>query len=108
MSRPYFYILEDGEPVPEYDMLKFDEFFSDIDKRRVAYTEISEDVHVSTVFLGLDHQWGSGPPILFETMVFGGDFDEWQYRYATLEEAIAGHYKAVTMVDPEWVHMENQ
>jgi len=30
------------------------------------------DYLISTVFLGLDHQWHAhGPPLLFETMVFG-------------------------------------
>jgi len=108
MPRPFYYILKNGVPVIEHDLIRFERFFRNIDNRRIAYTEISKDVHVSTVFLGMDHQWGDGPPLLFETMVFGGDFDEWQYRYATLEEAIAGHYRAVTMVDPEWIHTENQ
>ena len=27
------------------------------------------------VFLGLDHQYGNGPPLLFETMVFGGPLE---------------------------------
>lgn len=48
-------------------------------------------VRVSTVFLGLDHSWGSGPPILFETMIFGGWFDGWQRRYATWDQAETGH-----------------
>ena len=48
---------------------------------------------VSTVFLGIDHSWLGGPPILFETMIFGGQFDEVQKRYCTMEEAIDGHAK---------------
>jgi hypothetical protein len=48
---------------------------------------------VSTVFLGIDHGFDpEGPPILFETMVFCKGFDEEiQKRYATWDEAIAGH-----------------
>ena len=39
---------------------------------------------VSTVFLGMDHNWRrEGPPILFETMVFGGRYAGLQLRYAT-------------------------
>jgi hypothetical protein len=68
------------------------------EQRRVARTEISSDVCVSTVFLGLDH--GStveGPPVLFETMVFAPDtpFDQEQERYTTYDEAEAGHQQWV-------------
>jgi hypothetical protein len=52
----------------------------------------------STVWLGIDHSFGLGDrPLIFETMVFGwrmgSDFD--MDRYATEEEAKAGHYKMV-------------
>lgn len=47
---------------------------------------------VSTVFLGLDHDFGrTGRPVLFETMVFGNHGDEQCVRYHTLDEAISGH-----------------
>ena len=59
-------------------------------ERRVAWTEIG-DATVSTVFLAVDHSFGDGPPLLFETMVFGGALDCEQVRYATWEEAEAGH-----------------
>jgi hypothetical protein len=51
------------------------------------------------VFLGLDHQYGfNGPPVLFETMIFGGKHDDYQDRYLTWDEAEAGHERAVKMV----------
>jgi hypothetical protein len=50
---------------------------------------------VSTVFLGLDHSWDDGPPLLFETMIFGGYYDEYPIRYATIQEARAGHRRVV-------------
>jgi len=47
---------------------------------------------VSTVFLGINHQWGEGPPILWETMVFGGPLDRKQDRCAGgIEQAEAMH-----------------
>jgi hypothetical protein len=55
----------------------------------------------STVFIGLDHNWGEGPPLVFETMIFGGEFDQYQYRYSTWAEAEAGHAVAVGMVEHE-------
>lgn len=47
---------------------------------------------VSTVFLGLDHRFGGeGPPILFETMIFGGKLDQYQERCCTYAQAIEMH-----------------
>jgi hypothetical protein len=64
---------------------------------------------VSTVWLGIDHGFGRAAPIIFESMVFsaepvieheGGmhrqDFD--MDRYATEEQAYAGHEQMVTVV----------
>lgn len=68
------------------------------DKRRVARYEV-EGCTVSTVFLGLDHGWGEGPPILFETMVFGGALDREMERYSTWDEAIEGHDRMVRRVE---------
>ena len=58
--------------------------------RTVAKDKIG-DVEISTVFLGLDHQFGKGRPLLFETMVFGGELDQEMDRYSTYEEAEKGH-----------------
>jgi hypothetical protein len=56
-------------------------------------------VRVSTVWLGLDHNWsGQGPPLIFETMVFGGVMDEDQWRYPTEAAALSGHDRVVTQV----------
>lgn len=64
---------------------------------RVVAWESSGAVTVSTVFLGADHSHGHGPPVLFETMIFGGPHDEYQRRYSTLAEAEAGHAEAVAL-----------
>ena len=58
---------------------------------RHVMQEEREGVRVSTVFLGLDHQGGEGPHLLFETMIFGGPHDQDQARYPTWAEAEAGH-----------------
>ena len=65
--------------------------------RRVAKTEIG-DISISTAFLGIDHSMCKDVPLLFETMVFGGKYDELQWRYTTWEEAEAGHDKVVALV----------
>ena len=60
--------------------------------RRVALTNLFGLCTVSTVFLGLDHSWGFGPPLLFETMAFwekNGAYE--QERCSTWPEAEAQH-----------------
>jgi hypothetical protein len=66
--------------------------------RKVAVNTISSGVRISTVFLGLDHSFGEGEPVLFETMTFGLGDDDIQQRYTTREEAIAGHAQVVELV----------
>lgn len=72
--------------------------------RIVSKTKIGE-VEVSTVFLGLDHNFFSGPPLLFETMIFGGPLDQEQERYTTWDEAVEGHNRMVKRAQKE---KENQ
>lgn len=67
-------------------------------ERRIGQNIIGY-VEVSTVWIGLDHNMsGCGPPLIFETMVFGGPHDQWQARYATLAEAEAGHAVVVAAI----------
>lgn len=90
-----YYILVDREPVATEDMSSWAAGMS-IDRRRVALTELGGGVEVSTVFLGIDHGFRPGPPVLFESMVFGlddGEQDCW--RYATWAAAEAGHEQIV-------------
>lgn len=64
---------------------------------RVDWTEIGH-FKVSTVFLGINH--GFDPPILFETMIFGGAEDgEYQTRCATYEEALEMHREGVRVAE---------
>jgi hypothetical protein len=77
------------------------------DYRRVALDGVGP-CHVSTVWLGIDHSFGQGPPVIFETMVFS-DAETWrpewgryfhedlgiQHRYCTEAQALAGHAETV-------------
>lgn len=91
------YILEDQKIIKVDNLLTWQIWFQEAD-RTVKKTQIDTDVEVSTVFLGVDHQWSTGPPLLFETMVFGGEFDQDQYRYSTWDEAVQGHNQIVEKV----------
>jgi hypothetical protein len=75
------------------------------DPWRVAWTPLGDGaVTVSTVFLGLDHAWGDGPPMLFETMIFGGgdEWDQLQWRYTSWDDAEAGHAAVVERLQAAW------
>ena len=95
------YKLDGTKVIPCDNLIEWGEWFEKAD-RQVALTEL-EGVRVSTIFLGIDHSFGNGKPILFETMVFGKDKDgKCDYRdqecerYTTRDEAIKGHNKMVS------------
>ena len=90
------YILKGKKPVPCRDLLTWARWIETAD-RQVGYSE-QGDVWVSTVFLGLDHSFGSGPPLLFETMAFMGEHGFEQDRYSTWEEAEQGHKNMVAKI----------
>lgn len=89
----HLYILEeDGKtPLPVDDCVVWAWWFEKA-KRLVAEWK-ADDVLVSTVFLGIDHRFmrHAGEPILWETMVFGGEHDGEMERYSSYEEAMLGH-----------------
>lgn len=94
------YILEGKDPKLVEDVLEWGKWFETAN-RHVAQTTLPNGTRVSTVFLGLDHSFSDGEPILFETMIFGGEHNEYQERYSTWEEAEAGHKQAVKLAEVE-------
>ncbi len=94
MSKHY---ILDGKEAKTADLMEWARWFETAD-RQVAKTAVSDEVNVSTVFLGLDHSFGTGPPLLFETMIFGVEHDQYQDRYETWGQAETGHEKAVALV----------
>jgi hypothetical protein len=55
-------------------------------------------VRVSTVFIGIDHGFGRGPPLLFETMLFVNGVEQGCEHYCTWDEAETGHARWVGQV----------
>jgi len=100
MEKPRYYILEGKKVVGVDDVLVWGKMFNSREDRIVKKTKIG-DVEVSTVFLGIDHSFGVGKPLLFETMIFGGGNDGYQERYETWRQAEAGHRKAIKVVQGE-------
>ena len=90
------YFDRNGEPI---DRDTWSRLSADHEYKRVALEKFDGGVEVSTVWLGLNHQWDDNrPPLIFETMVFGGKLDGEQWRYTTEEQAIKGHAMVVQLV----------
>jgi hypothetical protein len=93
------WILDGKTPQETDDLLAWAKMLES-PERIVKQTELPNGVTVSTVFLGLDHSFGSeGPPIIFETLVFGGPHNETMDRYSTWDEAEAGHNRMLEKVN---------
>lgn len=106
MSRPYKYILaEDGKtPIATDDSSEWGKWFVRAGmKKIVAQDELPSGVRISTIFLGLDYNFGDGPPLIFETMVFpanswaDGDCE----RCSTYNQAVEQHEKMKTKYNKE-------
>jgi hypothetical protein len=98
MTEPITHYILDGTAIrAEPDVLAWARWFA-VAERHVALTALTPEVEVSTVFIGIDHQFGRyGPPVLFETMVFAWQsttreaLDAFTERYSTWHEAERGH-----------------
>lgn len=96
-----WYIERDGHVVPA-TAEQANLALADIEARRVGSTWVRA-VHVSTVFLCLDHRYGPGSPLLYETMAFrdGEELPQFTARYSTRAEAEAGHAAVVQALEGE-------
>ncbi len=94
------YVLDGKTPKRVNNIIEWGEWFETA-KRHIAVDNIG-DVTISTVFLGIDHAFlDDAAPVLFETLVFGGDHDGEMERYHTWEEAEAGHARMLKLVRGE-------
>jgi len=101
-TRPYYFKLVDKVPVPiavssPPKVEDSEQITKAFDRDRRVADDLVGPYRVSTVFLVIDHDFSfKGPPVLFETMVFGRETD-YQDRYCTWDAAVAGHTKAVKL-----------
>ncbi len=95
------YILKERQAVPA-SFCKWAIWFQEnVESRIVAKTRIGT-AEVSTVFMGLDHNFvGNGPPMIFETMVFNGSMDGECTRYSSWEQAERGHQMTIEQLCDE-------
>lgn len=93
-----YYIIDNGN-IRTVELEEWGRWFQKTPNRVIEKTDLGEAGTVSTVFLGIDHNFSHvGPPVLFETMVFGGAMDQEMQRYATLGDAKRGHFEMVDRV----------
>ena len=98
------FILE-GLEVKEVDvsthegLIAWAVWFEEHHKERIVAQEQVGNVLVSTVFLGIDHEWDNRrPPLIFETIAFGLEKEQWSDRYSTFAEAMIGHAGTVARI----------
>jgi hypothetical protein len=93
-NMKYYTLNPQGKPVHEPHPLKWVAWFSQTEPR-IARDEI-QDAVVSTLFLGHAHE---EPPILWETMILGGQLDQVCDRCGgNQEQAEAMHARMVSRV----------
>ena len=110
MARGQYILDEHGNPKREPNLFKWAMWLEHShdskgkDNRIIARDHIGE-IFISTVFLGLDHNPDNlrrtgkrGKPVLWETMIFGGQHDQYMRRYASRDDAVVGHSEALEMV----------
>ena len=94
--KPLYYLLNSDHTIRSTEDVML--WARDMQTTRRVAEDILGEYRVSTIFMGLDHRFGeSGPPLLFETMVFSGNShdDETQERCSTYVEALEQHARLV-------------
>lgn len=82
------YVLDGDVPVHASSMKEWSEF---MDKNKILKKTRVGKSEVSSIFLGMDHNFWGGAPVLFETMIFGGPLDMTQERNQTKKGCLATH-----------------
>ena len=96
-----WYILDENNKPVKSPIIQYSEWIEANPERKAVKQEHIGDVRISTVFLGLDHAWNSDIPVLWETMIFGGEHDQYMDRYTSIEDAIEGHQTALNLVNKQ-------
>lgn len=90
-----FYKLDEDKNPVECTMDEWAKLYNG-DELRLVGSDTINNHFVSTVFLGIDYSCMDIKPLLFETMIFGPLIEgEYQERYATWNDAIKGHKRAI-------------
>lgn len=94
----WYKLDENNNPVKANSSKDYFNWVTENEVKRIVMRQDVDGITISTVFLGLDHSWIGGPPVLWETMIFGGEHDQYQERYYSFDDALDGHFKALELV----------
>jgi len=100
----YWLLAADGEtPIPTTDVHRWGAWFKTADRvvRQDFCDGQPQQTGVSTVFLGLDHGFGTGRPVLWESLVYGTSLDGQITRYRSRADALAGHASLLAAVQAQ-------
>lgn len=104
--RHLHYILDENDNVVPATFLEWMMMFAKDD--RIIAKDTVGCASISTVFLGMDYNYSDeGPPIVFETMIFGWHNDEYQTRCSTKEQALQQHQDAILLLLSEIKKVNN-
>lgn len=109
---PLYYDV-DGKPYPGSLNEQLFAWADDFEKRKDGFGIIGQEtlwtgIFVSTLWLGLDHNYfDDGPPLIYESMAFTGDKEELdQERYSTSLQAKIGHARLVKKYSQwKWIYI---
>jgi len=98
-GRPIYYDRQ-GQPMT---MHQWAEKFHDEHYTHLARDVIGPDepldpaplITVSTYWLGVNPNWRNEEPLIYETLIIGGQYDATAMRYATETQAREGHQRVV-------------
>lgn len=92
-----FFILDENKKVvDETNALVWAQWRNKSSNTRIGNDTVGE-IRISTIFLGVGH-------VLFETCVFGGEWDQTVTRYESYENAVKGHALWVDRIKNEELH----
>lgn len=100
----HYYLNEDHTYRP-CSFVEWAEQFENLRGSKHVANDIVNGNRISTIWLGLDHNFlrgtFGGDPLVFETMVFTEEVGGSKYceRHSTWDEAVEGHSRAI-----EWVN----
>jgi hypothetical protein len=106
---PHNYVLDRNGNVKTATLLEFAEFLSSDRRKEFQWITDVGVYHISTVFLGLDHNYSThGPPILWESMIFADNQEDPLHQQLTrcsggIEQAESMHIRMVEHVKQQLV-----
>lgn len=103
LNNADYFILKNRQLIP-CDFLTYANWYENNPQERIVSKTKIKQTEISTVYIGKSTLLNVDLP--FETMVFGGEYDGEQKRYATFEEAMIGHQKMIEKIDNkifDWV-----